>query len=35
VCVRDGVVYHVHSNIWTALRAHTRWLRAMGVAPAA
>ena len=35
VCIRDGVVYHVHTNIWTALRAHTRWLRAMGVAPAA
>jgi linoleoyl-CoA desaturase len=30
VCTDRTVEYHVHSNIWAALRSHTRWLRAMG-----
>ncbi|MEP6658684.1 MAG: acyl-CoA desaturase [Acidimicrobiales bacterium] len=30
VCSDRAVEYHVHPNIWAALRSHTRWLRAMG-----
>jgi linoleoyl-CoA desaturase len=29
-CSTDVVVYRVHRNMWTALRAHARWLRLMG-----
>jgi len=31
-CQHHGVAYRLHPGVWSALRSHTRWLRAMGVA---
>jgi linoleoyl-CoA desaturase len=30
MCTTHDIAYHVHPNMWSALRSHTRWLRAMG-----
>jgi linoleoyl-CoA desaturase len=30
LCAAQHVEYHVHKNVWAALRSHTRWLRTMG-----
>ena len=30
-CRDHGVTYRVHPNVWSAVRSHTRWLRAMSV----
>ncbi len=31
VCRDNGVAYRLHPGVWSALRSHTRWLRAMSV----
>jgi linoleoyl-CoA desaturase len=33
-CDRRGVPYHVHPSMWSAVRAHGRWLKRMGQEPA-
>jgi linoleoyl-CoA desaturase len=33
-CAERGIEYHQHTSLWSALASHTRWLRAMGDAPA-
>jgi linoleoyl-CoA desaturase len=30
LCVANDVEYRVHPSVWSALRSHTRWLKAMG-----
>lgn len=32
-CRQHDVTYRLHPSVWSALRAHTRWLRAMGRPP--
>jgi len=32
-CRAHGVTYHLHPGVWSALRSHARWLRAMSVDP--
>ena len=34
-CAEFGVRYGQHTTVWAALRAHYRWLRRLGAAPAA
>jgi linoleoyl-CoA desaturase len=33
VCSERGLPYHVHGSVWTALRAHGRWLELLGRDP--
>ena len=33
-CSANGITYHLHPGVWSALRSHTRWLRAMSIRPA-
>jgi linoleoyl-CoA desaturase len=34
-CDANGVAYHLHPGVWSALRSHTRWLRQMSARPLA
>jgi linoleoyl-CoA desaturase len=35
LCAERGINYRVHTNFWTALRSHARWLHTMGRRPVA
>ena len=34
-CDANGIAYHLHPGVWSALRSHTRWLRQMSARPLA
>jgi len=33
ICAERALPYHVHRSVWTALRAHGRWLKLLGRDP--
>jgi len=33
-CATHAITHHLHPSVWSALRSHGRWLRAMSVRPA-
>jgi linoleoyl-CoA desaturase len=32
-CDANGITYHLHDGLWSAIRSHTRWLRTMSRRP--